>query len=363
MKVCFFLGGLTGNGGIGRVTSVTANALAASKKVDVAVLSFADTKKPPLYRLDPAVSHSFLFPSSLSMKKAFLKNIVGKLASFLKSNEIDVLIACGSLYFPPAVLACKKARKKCICWEHTAPVVTTDHAFQAWSRKFGAKKSNANVLLTKATKRYYDTHFCSNQKNFVIYNPIDPQALQLSGEYDPGSHKIISIGRLNYHKNHELMIRVAKEVLPNHPDWSWDVYGDGELKELLLSQLRGSAIESQFHLKGQVSDLYHRYQSYAFIVLTSRHEGFPMTLLEAAAYGLPMISFDIETGPNEIIENEKNGFLLPQENEVAMVAAIEALISNQNLRTEMAKHSKEQSTRFSLETTISDWLTLFEKIK
>ena len=87
MKVCFFLGGLTGNGGIGRVTSILANALARTDQLDVVVLSYADSHKSPLYELDSSVTQAFLLPKLTSMSKAILAGAVGKLSRFLKANQ------------------------------------------------------------------------------------------------------------------------------------------------------------------------------------------------------------------------------------------------------------------------------------
>ena len=115
MRVCFFLGGLTGNGGIERVTSVLANNLVNQPDLEIYILSYADTHKPRLYQLDERIRTHMLFPNPISMKKAVLHNIVGKLRKYLKDNHIDVVLACGSLYFPVTVQACKGIASKCIC--------------------------------------------------------------------------------------------------------------------------------------------------------------------------------------------------------------------------------------------------------
>ena len=107
MRICFFLGELTGNGGIGRVTSVLANTLVEKPDIEVFVLSYANTHKPPLYQLDARIHTHMLFSNPLSMKKAVLQNIVGKLRRYLKENGIDVVLACGCLYFPATAQACK----------------------------------------------------------------------------------------------------------------------------------------------------------------------------------------------------------------------------------------------------------------
>lgn len=362
MRICFFLGGLTGNGGIGRVTSVLANTLVEKPDIEVFVLSYADTHKPQLYQLDERIRTHMLFPNSLSMTKAVLKNIVGKLRNYLQENRIDIVLACGSLYFPVTVSACKGIATKCICWDHTAPQVTTDHAFQAWSRKFGAKHSDINAVLTKRAKEYYDANFGRADRNRLMYNPIDPAAVEKRKPYCADVQKIITVGRLTYQKNMELLVRVADKVLKANPGWTWDIYGDGELQEKLQAQIDACGIGERLTLKGKVSDIYDRYGSYSFKVMTSRYEGFPMTLLEASANGLPMVSFDIETGPNEIIENGVNGFLLPPEDEEAMCSAIETLMHDQEKRCAMSAASAKTSERFQIQEISEQWYALFKEM-
>jgi len=362
MRVCFFLGGLTGAGGIGRVTSVLANALVLKPDVEVYVLSFADTHKPVLYELDKNIHTYTLFPSPISMKKAFLYNVTGKLKKYLKDNKIDVLVACGSLYFPAVVMACKHIRTKAICWDHTAPHITTDHAFQAWSRKYGAKHSDLNAVITKSAKLYYDEKYGNSDKNVVMYNPVDPLAVAKRKQYNFESKKIITVGRLTYPKNMELLIDVAERVLKSNPEWTWDIYGDGELQEKLQAKIDAYGIGERIKLRGKVSDIYDRYSSYAFKVLTSRYEGFPMTLLEASANGLPMISFDVATGPNEIIEDGVNGFLVPPENAAEMEKAINILIRDDDLRCKMSIESAKSSEQFQIEDICEKWYRIFEKM-
>ncbi len=362
MRICFFLGGFTGAGGIGRVTSVLSNTLAKNEDHEIYALSYSCPKKPAVYQLDENVRQDFLLPTAVGMKNAILQGAVGKLVKYLKQNQIEVLIACGSLFFPISIVAAKKTGVKVICWEHTAPDVVTDHAFQMQSRVFGARRSSANVLITRAAKEEYDSKIAKKRNNLTIYNPIDEKAVAATREYNKDSRRIISVGRLTYPKNYEQLLSVANKVLSKHPDWEWDIYGDGEQYDQLTEIIRGYRMENRIHLKGQVSDIYDRYRDYSFKVLLSRYEGFPMTLLEASANGLPMVSFDVRTGPNEIIEDGKNGYLLPFGDEDAAVKAIETLVSNEELRVSMAAESRQTAENFKHDKIVAQWNELFDSL-
>lgn len=356
IKVCFLLGGLQGAGGIGRVTSILANAMSESGIFNVTILSYIRDERPILYRINESISQFSLFISPISMTKALLVGkAVQKIRQIIDTEKIDVLIACGALYFPLAIMASRGLDVKCICWEHTNPGSTSDYRFQNLARKFGVRCANHIVVLTKSAAEHYSKQyprFC--YKVSQIYNPVDQEAAK-SLAYNESSKKIISVGRLSYPKNFERLMLLASKVMPNHPDWSWDIYGDGELRKSLEELRVVYGLTTQVHLKGQVSNLYELYQDYAFLVMTSRYEGFPMSLIEAAINRLPLLSFDIPTGPNEIIQNGMNGYLVKADDNKEMLAAIESLIINQQDRLRMSEASYHSSYAFNLVNILKRW--------
>ena len=172
----------------------------------------------------------------------------------------------------------------------------------------------------------------------------------------------MSVGRLCYQKNFGRLIDIAYTVLKNNPDWTWDIYGDGDEYQELNIKIKRLGLENKIFLKGNVSDIYSKYREYAFIVMTSRYEGFPMTLLEASANALPLISFDIETGPNEIIKNNFNGFLCNPNDDNEMICSISKLIESSELRKIMSKNSHSESYRFSIDRVTEEWIKLFNSM-
>ena len=354
IKVCFFLGGFYQNGGIGRVTSMLANEMTAKGNYEIIVLCYCNSRQPNLYPLAEEIHQLYFLKKQCSMTKAILTGGVNRLRKFLNENEVDVAIACGALYYPIVTLSCKTIKTRAICWEHSDPRGNKDHRVQYLARRFGIKKSDLNVVLTKKALDVYKKEFGA-RRTIQIYNPIDTAVLKQSGEYNTSSTRIISVGRLTYQKNFQDAVRIAKKVLPRFSEWHWDIYGKGEDFEELQILARTAGIENQMHFCGQVSDLYDRYREYSFMVMTSRYEGFPMTLLEGLGIGLPLISYDIQTGPSEIIENGKNGFLIPKGDIEEAASSIVKLIQNEQLRKDMSKCSLEKCEQFSLTDIYKKW--------
>lgn len=358
-KVCFILGGFQNNGGTGRAVSVIANSLAELYDYQITTVSYTDNHIPDLYDISKKIEQKYLFDAPVSMAKAILKyGAIKKLSGIIMANNIDIIVACGAIFYPIAILAAKKCKIKCFCWEHTNPATVSDYRFQHFARKMAVKKADKYIVLTKSAEEYcINTLGVKRDKLEQIYNPVPSLAAQ-SNCYDISSKKIISVGRLSYPKNFGLLIDVAEKVLEKHPDWTWDIYGSGEEYESLLAKIHEKNLDGKVNLMGQVSNIYSRYCQYAFQVMTSRYEGFPMSLIEGAANRLPLISFDIETGPNEIITEGVNGYLVESENIEAMADRVERLIEDPDLRLKMSEASFRLNERFKIEEITKRWCNI-----
>lgn len=362
-RICFLLISFQSNGGIGRSTSILANHLCNEDDLEVHTISYCETSKNRLYEIDSRVHEHLLFDEETSMTKALLlKNATRKVKKILIENQIDILISCGTINYPLGILAVMGTAVKCVCVEHTSPEVQSDHKFQALCRKIAVKKTDMMVTITDSAKEYYIKELGIHPDRVCrIYNPVPEQYYQ-SDYYQADSKKIISVGRLSYPKNFSCLIDIAKVVLERHTDWCWDIFGEGEEREQLQQKIDDYGISERVKLRGQVSDLLQRYREYSFVVMTSRYEGFPMSLLEAAANRLPMVSFDIKTGPNEIIRDGVNGYLLNKNDVTEMTERICDLIENKNIRINMSNKAHEAMAAFDITRITDQWRSLFDNV-
>lgn len=359
MNLCFVLGGFQGVGGIGRVVSILANELSQKTEYHLyfVVMNEWDREKF-LYDLPENVT-GIGWKAPRSMKKVLLSGGIQKLKRYLKDNRIDVVIGCGALYFPLTVMACVGIKTKSLCWEHSNANNAADHQFQKSCRWIGAKFSNCVVVLTKYDEGLYKTKYRS-KRIYQVYNPIDPLLLYREKRVLFKKRKIISVGRLTYQKNYPLLIKIANRVLKNHPDWQWHIYGDGPETENIKELINDNGLSAQLVLKGQVRNLYLLYSEYDFFVNTSRYEGFSMAFLEAVANGLPIISFDIECGPREVIENEKNGFLVIPFDENKFIECIEKIITNDPIREYMVTEQRKRAQIYNCHSIVGEWDRIFK---
>jgi len=180
-------------------------------------------------------------------------------------------------------------------------------------------------------------------------------------EYVDNTKTILSIGRLTYQKGFDLLIDSFSLISEKYPDWTLKIIGDdyGD-KQLLLDKI------DQFNLKNvfifpSTSNIQDEYKNAAFYVMSSRFEGLPMVLLEAMAFGLPLVSFDCPTGPSEVVDDD-NGILVPDGNIELLADAIELLINNSELRKMKSNGSHNKALKFSKTNINKNWDNLFSEI-
>ena len=159
-----------------------------------------------------------------------------------------------------------------------------------------------------------------------------------------------------------MLVDIADIVLKNHPDWQWDIYGNGETFEGITEKIKEHNLENKLNLMGLVNDIYDRYKDYAIFVLPSYREGLPLVLLEAKANHLPIVSFDCITGPREIVTNGIDGFLVDCYNIEEMAENISALIENDKFRKQISDNSSNNLDKFDKQRILEQWIDLIEYI-
>ncbi|MBQ9624971.1 MAG: glycosyltransferase [Clostridia bacterium] len=96
--------------------------------------------------------------------------------------------------------------------------------------------------------------------------------------------------------------------------------------------------------------------------MSSKREGMPVVLLEAKLNRLPIVSYDIFTGPSEIVRNGTDGILVPDGDIEELASAMIKLIENKDLRKQMSDNSQENLEKFSKETILKQWFNLIDSM-
>ena len=218
------------------------------------------------------------------------------------------------------------------------------------------------VLLSSQELDNYKTKYPN--ANFYIIPNFLPNISNLNTNYS--QKVVVSVGRLSKEKGFLRLIDIWKLIQDSKEfkDWKLHIVGDGELKEKIENKIRDLNLTNSIILKPFTKDVESEYLSASIYAMTSNFEGFGMVLIEAQSYALPTISFDIATGPRDIIENDKSGYLIEDNDLNKYATKLKTLMQDENLRAKMGTKSKEiVKSKFSKEVVMKQWMELFERIK
>jgi glycosyltransferase involved in cell wall biosynthesis len=179
-----------------------------------------------------------------------------------------------------------------------------------------------------------------------------------------GSFKIISVGSIREAKDYPTSIAIAarvKQLLPkNHRPIEFLIYGDGEGIEKLRDLARQKEVDDILHFKGLTTDIPERLAAADILLMSSIYEGMPISLIEAAHAGLPMIATDVG-GCAEIVRDGENGFIFTPKDVEAGAQHILKLFESPDFCRSFSARSREIAQEFSMEKVSEKHLALYEK--
>ena len=347
-------------GGAEKVAINMANEL--SKKYDTRLISILLEKDKKInFNLNPDVSFVSLATGDMRIRTAIRKYTL-KLRKYLKDENIELVFSITPLMNIMVKLATVGLDVKIVFCDHHS-LEFHDGISREIQRYIGAKHFDKIITLTEEDKiKYPQKYKIDSSKVGYIYNWMD--SIDTVEGYNVNSKKLITVGRFHSQKGYDYLSKVATNVLSRYPDWQWDIYGSGEesLKQLLVTELQQAGVLSQVNFMGNVKGTENIYPNHGIYVMTSRHEGLPLVLLEAKQYGLPIVSFNCPTGPSEIVLDNVNGYLIENYNVDEMSEKIIYLIENDKLREDFSRNSMNDTDKFSKEKIIQQWINLIEEM-
>ncbi|WP_086276696.1 glycosyltransferase family 4 protein [Campylobacter vicugnae] len=351
MKILLTIGDIALKGGAERVVANLANAY-AQIGLDVEILSFYKSGDKEAFELDNRVKLSYMHQKSFDKKR---KNFFYKMSyKFIESyilkrdfKDKDFIIFNNSPHFP----LFKNKNTKYIRINHTASKGRYLKRYDYF---------DALVLIATGEIDFWKKH----HKSVAIIPNFLPNISNLNTNYS--QKVVVSVGRLSKEKGFLRLIDIWKLIQDSSEfkDWKLHIVGDGELKEKIENKIKDLNLTNSIILKPFTKDVESEYLSASIYAMTSHFEGFGMVLIEAQSYALPTISFDIATGPRDIIEDDKSGYLIEDNDLNKYATKLKTLMQDENLRAKMGAKSKEiVKSKFSKEVVMKQWMELFERIK
>lgn len=187
-------------------------------------------------------------------------------------------------------------------------------------------------------------------KTVVIHNTVEAPAVINTR---PQKYKYITVARLSPEKG---IARLIQAVSKLKTPFTYHIIGDGDQKQALQNLVAALGLQNRVFFEGQQQQPFKGMEDADLFLMGSYYEGFPNTLLEAGAYGIPAIAFDVPGGINEIIAGGENGLLVKEDNPAAFAAAIEKAGS---INFNRALIQKNNGLKFSIPAGVNETQNLF----
>lgn len=382
MNLLYFIPSLHKAGGMERVLTQKVNYLAKNSTYNISIITTdMPDKAEPFFQLDENVK---VYKFKLFFNAIYNDNFISKIINtykklteyskllelFLSKNKVDVLISMGGKELEFLYKVQHPAKK--IYEAHFSNGIRTRNLLANKGNSFfwkyiaklrelqiikQTKKLDALVVLTEKSK---DEWLKTNENVLVIPNPSSIKTCP--NQYDVDSRRVISLGRLEYEKGFDLLIKAWSRVITLYPMWKLDIYGSGSLVNSLKDLIQELNLTSSVQLCGVTQQVSSELLKSSFYVLPSRYEGLPLVMLECLACGLPMVAFDCETGPSDIIENNDCGLLVSNGDIEELSLKIIDMIKMAEKRLVLSKACTLKSEKYAVDNIMSRWKDLFESM-
>ncbi len=267
---------------------------------------------------------------------------------------------------------------------HKFKVIINERAFPSLQYSYKSFQSTFNKTLIKLlykkadivisnsygnAKDLLDNFKVPHNKMKVIHNPIDLDKINaiqpIDNFFDTTKFNIITLGRLDIGKNHEMLIKTIHQL--QNPLVRLYIFGVGDMQDELEQLINQLNVKQQIILMGFDASPYKYLKAADLFIFGSNHEGFPNVLLEAMACGLPILTTNCQSGPSEIMELKEvkddlmitdYGILVPVKNVNLMAKGINYFVTNKNYLKDCKINGQKRVKDFEKDHILKKYIDL-----
>lgn len=297
--------------------------------------------------LEIPFSKSFIRRNLVLLPKSVFRSY-----KYIKNGEFDCIITfTDTVSILCLVLVKMFGKTKFVISERMDPYTNTGKSDQIRRKLFCY--ADGIVFQTKEAKRYFNNKLdipFSIIPNPVIVNFEDKEIVKRNNE-------IVFVGRLAIkQKRQDLLLEAFSQIVKSFSEIRLVIYGDGEDQEKIYEIIEKKKLESKVVLAGVTNDVYGAIHEARLYVMTSDFEGVPNSLIEAMSMGVPVISTDCSPGgARSLIDNYKNGILIPNNNVDALVEAMTYMLNHPYEAELMGIEAKKIRSKYSEDKVFQMW--------
>ncbi len=358
-NILFFVGGMK-KGGAERVISIMLAHFVNHPKLNIHLILMEEGLE---YTLPPNISPIVLHNGKKGNIRKFIELpfIAVKIARFAKKNQIDSIISF--LYRPNYINIMTKLfgykGKNIINIRSTTSRYQNEGLKGKMNLvlvKYLFNKADLIISNSKGVEEDLNQLMHITTKHISIPNPIDMKNVKVLENSNQGITKfideninyIISVGRLIPLKRNKDLLLAFSRIHEQLDNTKLLFLGDGYLKSTLIKYSNELGIEEKVIFLGNVDNPFYYLKRSKLFVLTSEIEGFPNALLEAMGCGVPVISSNCKSGPSELLENGKYGFLYKVGDTNTLAEHILLIMNNKDIQLKYSQFSLQRSLEYDI---------------
>jgi glycosyltransferase involved in cell wall biosynthesis len=244
-------------------------------------------------------------------------------------------------------------------WAFTEGVSKVKGRIFLFLERFAAKISNKIICVSEFDRQLAIKNNVGNSEILVtIHNGVESRTKNIENR-DNKIPKLIMVARFSAQKDYETLTLALSKV---NGDFEIQYVGVGELMPKIKSLVAENHLETRVKFLGMRKDVLNLLEQANIFILSSNYEGLPISIIEAMAAKLPIIATNVG-GVNELVEDNKNGFLTHRKDYDELATKIQSLIDNPELCKKMGQASYEKyESDFTISAMLNKTFKVYEEV-
>ena len=376
MKIIYCTHSTCNPGGMERVLYNKVKFLSEQMHWDVTVVTTDQHNRPPFYPFPESVR---MIDLGINYSEDNVKGAFGKIYGYLKKRrkhkklleellkkeKADIVVSLypsESSFIPDIKDGSRKVLEIHYCKFFRLQygrkgVLGMIDRWRTWQDERIVRRFDKFVVLTNEDRGYW-----GNLPNICV---IPNAAMFVAERYaDVSAKRVIAVGRLDYQKGFDRLIRAWEIVHKSgkYNDWRLDIFGQGEWKDMLQGMIDDRKLNDCISINKPTKNIGKEYADSAMLVMSSNYEGFPMVMIEAMACGLPVVAFDFKCGPKDIIREGENGLIIRNGDIEALAEGMMRLMEDTGNRKRMSQNARKIVDTYSERVVMDKWIGLFNNL-
>ena len=337
------------HGGAGNIVQLLATELSKEHNVSMIMTNLHSDKR---YALEDIAVYDENISIMGKNKLVGLLSAMGKMRKLIKRIKADVVISFIDNNNSLVCLSMLGCKTPVVVSERSNPLVIFPKAPWDKIRRIAYRRANIVTVQFNDFSSFDGNRF--SEKCHVTSNIVE-KPLYFKENYDTDTVRFVTVGRLQGIKRMDLMIELFDMAHKENPDIELHIFGDGPQKGDLNKLIKQKGLENKVFLRGYCNEVHKTLAEFDVYLMTSLQEGFPNSLCEAMAVGLPSVSIACHKGVEELGKFGEYGFTAPEGDKKEFVRKMLMLASDVQLRSQMGSGARSISETYSKEKIMGQW--------